>query len=156
MRRRDGVLFAVNRDPSTRVLHHFGWAMLFGFGVLGAVLWLVPWVRGGGSDSLSFAATRAQVVALCFWGLGVALLAVSYSPKELARPVYVGWMSVSAAIGRVMSTILLTIVFFLVLPVFALIARHKDPLRRRLHAGASYWEDAKQVDPSVDRMRRPF
>ena len=55
-----------------------------------------------------------------------------------------------------MSTVMLSLVFLVLLPVFALIVRRSDPVRRRLHDGNTYWEDPSPFEPTLDRMRRMF
>jgi hypothetical protein len=148
-------MFTVNKSPSVGDLRKFGWAMLLGFGVIGAVLWTAAWGKYGGSGPLGWSGSGAQVVALCLWALGAGLCALSlYSPAS-AKPVYVTWMRATAPIGIVMSTILLTLVFVLVLPLFALIVRMGDPLRKKL-GGSTYWEDYKPHEPTLERMRRLF
>jgi hypothetical protein len=62
-------------------------------------------------------------------------------PRGL-RWVYVGWMTLAMALGAVVSTLLLTLLFYFVVTPLALLARlmGKDFLARRLHRGAgSYW-----------------
>lgn len=87
--------------------------------------------------------------------LGILLVTISVNAPGLARPIYMGWMTVTVPIGIVMSTILLTLLYFILLPVFALIVRSGDPLRRRLGAN-SYWEDYKPYEHSLERMGRLF
>ena len=148
-------MFTVNKNPSVGDLRKFGWAMLIGFGVIGAVLWTAAWRKYGGHGLLGWSGVSAQVVALCLWALGAGLCALSlYSPASV-KPVYVTWMRVTVPVGMVMSTILLTLVFVLVLPLFALIVRMGDPLRRKL-GGSTYWEDYKPYHHTLDRMRRLF
>ena len=148
-------MFTVNKNPSADDLRKFGWAMLIGFSVIGTVLWTAAWRKYGGNGLLGWSGVGAQVVALCLWALGAGLCALSlYSPAS-AKPVYVTWMRATAPIGIVMSTILLTLVFVLVLPLFALIVRWGDPLRRKI-GGATYWEDYRPSKPTLERMRRTF
>jgi hypothetical protein len=130
--------------------------MLAGFGVLGAILWLAPWLRVRDASALSWAGSSAQIVALIFWGLGVALLGLSRGPRPVARTVYVVWMSVAVPIGVVMTTILLTVLFVVLLPLFSLVVRFSDPLRKKLMQADSYWEDYPRYEPTLERMRRPF
>lgn len=131
----------VNRHPTRRELQAFGLSMVLGFGVIGG---LIYWRWG------------TLTAPGCLWGLGAALLAASLGPMGLARAVYVGWMTGAAAIGRVMLPVFLTIVFVLVLPVFALV-RFADPLRAKLRRdGSTYWEKPSVYEPTLDRMRRPF
>ena len=148
-------MFTINTSPSVGDLRKFGWAMLIGFSVIGGVLWATAWRKYGGHGLLGWSGVGAQVVALCLWGLGAGLCTLSlYSPAS-AKPVYVTWMRATVPIGTVMSTILLTLVFVLVLPVFALIVRMGDPLRKKL-GGSTYWEDYKPHEPTLERMRRLF
>jgi len=71
-------------------------------------------------------------------------------------PVYVGWMSAAFAIGAVMTVVLMTVLFIVLLPLFSL-TRLADPLRMKLKpAGESYWEDHKHHESTLERTARPF
>jgi hypothetical protein len=148
-------MFTVNRNPSPKVLHKFGLAMLLGFGVIGAIAWLSPWFGQREAALLGWTNHGAKTAALVLWALGVLLLAISFAPAGLARPVYVGWMTVTVWMGVVLSTILLTLLFVAFLPLFSLIVRFGDPLRKKL-GGATYWEPYRPHEPTLERMRRPF
>ena len=148
-------MFAVNKNPSASDLRKFGWAMLGGFGVIGVILWVTAWRRHGGDGVLGWSSAGAQVVAVCLWALGAGLCALPLLSPALAKPVYVAWMRVTVPIGMAMSTILLTVLFVFVLPVFALVVRVGDPLRRKL-GGTTYWENYKPYEHTLDRMRRLF
>ena len=155
-------LFTVNKKPTTSELHSFGWAMLGGFAVMGAIVWCLPAIKAGikSEETASWAMlqwgySRVQWFSIGMWILGPVLCVLSFMPYPLARAVYVGWMSVVVPVGMVMSTLLLTVLFVVVLPVFTLI-RLKDPLRKRLKKDGSYWEDSKPHEATIDRMMRPF
>ena len=64
-------------------------------------------------------------------------------------------MRTTVPVGTVMSTVLLTAVFVVVLPLFSIVVRLGDPLRKKL-GGATYWEDYKPYEHTLDRMRRLF
>lgn len=145
-------MFTVNRHPSLDDLRRFSRAMLLGFGVLGAVAWAVSSWRSPDVPLLAWSPVAGRYAAVVLWGLGVGLFIVAKTP--LARNVYVAWMSVATAIGVVMSTILLTLMYVLLLPWFVPFVRRSDPLRRRRHDGETYWEDCKPYAPTLDRMRR--
>ncbi len=149
-------MFTVNKNPTDSDLREFGRAMLIGFGVLAVALWVVVWWRGERADLLSWSGSGLEVTAVCLAALGAALCAVSLASTSAAKPIYIAWMSVTVRIGIVMSTILLTVLFVLLLPIFSLIVRVGDPLRKRLFAGGTYWEKYKGHDATVERMRRPF
>jgi hypothetical protein len=73
---------------------------------------------------------------------GVPLLALgAIVPRALKWP-YVAWMAMAMAIGAVISTVLLCLLFYLVLTPIGLVARlaGKDFLGRKLdRKAASYW-----------------
>ncbi len=152
-------MFSVNKDPSNEDLRKFGWAMLFGFGMLGAILWVFPFILPWGvwdTATLSWSGEAKQIAAFVFWGLGVFLCILGVGIPVVAKPVYVIWMSIAVPIGLVMSTLMLSVLFFLLLPVFSIIVRSGDPLRKKLNSGESYWEDYRHYEPTLERMRRPF
>ncbi len=149
-------MFTVNKNPTVPDLRKFGFAMLLGFGVLGVVLWIAPWLKARDPMLPVWSGAGLQITALCLWALGVALFALSFLFPAVAKPVYVGWMTVAAGMGMVMSTVLLTVLFVLLLPIFSLVVRAGDPLRKKLTPRGSYWEDYKPHEASLDRMRRPF
>lgn len=145
-------MHVVNRNPSASELHKFGWAMIFGFGVIGAILWYF----GPEPNTFAWQGMFAQKLGLGLWILGVTLLVVSFGPVGVARPVYVGWMTVAMYLGTVMTFLMLSLMFFIFLPVFALI-RLKDPLRLKLlPPGETYWEDHRQHEATLERTIRPF
>jgi len=148
-------MFTVNRNPSPKELRGFGSAMLAGFGVLGIVLWsLRTWRTEAGL--LTWDGAGLQWVVLAMWIVGVALFALSRISLSATRSAYVGWMSAAMPLGWFMMTVLLSVMYFLFLPVFALIVSRNDPMRKRLHDKESYWEDHGPFEATLERMRRLF
>ncbi len=147
-------MFKVNKNPSVRDLRKFGWAMLLGFSVIAMILWLLAWRRYGG-DLLSWSGAASQGVAVGIFFLGIGLCVIGVAAPSIARPIYIAWMTVTVPIGMVMSTILLTMLFVFLLPLFSLVVRLGDPLRKKL-GGATYWEDYKPHEHTLERMRRLF
>jgi hypothetical protein len=87
--------------------------------------------------------------------LAPGLLLVSFgatAPRVLRWP-YVGWMTLALALGTIVSTLLLILIFILVVTPIGLLARAtgRDFLhRRRLPEAASYWivrADRRQKKP---------
>ncbi len=148
-------MFVVNRNPSAVELRKFGSAMIIGFCVIAAVLWLSAWFRGG-TAALAWSGSGRQIAAIVCAVLGAALFGLSRVSLSTTKVVYVGWMSAAVPVGLFMSQVLLTILFVLLLPLFSLIVRFGDPLRRKISAQPSYWEDYKHYEPTLERMRRPF
>lgn len=149
-------MFVVNKNPTVSDLHKFGLSMLIGFGVIGVVFWLVPWIKDRDLGAFAWSGAAIQVTALCLWAVGLGLFALSFGSPVIAKRVYLTWMSLTVPLGIVMSTILLTLLFVLLLPLFSIVVRIGDPLRRKLKTDATYWEDYKPYEPTLDRMKRPF
>ncbi len=149
-------MFTVNKNPTPSDLRQFAWAMLIGFGVIGALTWLLPWIRGVEGATLGWRGSSGQIASLCLWAAGASMWAVGLASPGAAKPLYVIWMSLTVPIGLVISTILLTVLFILLLPLFSIVVRFGDPLRKKRHTRNSYWEDYKPYEPTMERMARPF
>jgi len=149
-------MFTVNKNPTPKDLKKFGSAMIIGFGTLAIILWVLPWIRSGDSSVLDWTGMRNQWMAIVFVGLGVFLAVLGHGMPGIAQPVYVTWMTIATPIGLFMSTLALSVLYFLLLPVFAIIVRQSDPLRKKTEGKDSYWEDYKPYEPTMERLRRPF
>ena len=143
---------AVNRNPSASELRKFGWAMVLGFGIIGTILWYA----GPEPNGWRWIGVYQQWLAVGLWSLGLVLPLIAHGPVSLARPVYVGWMTVAVFIGTKMTFVGLSVLYFVLLPIFSLI-RLKDPLRMKLLGpGASYWEDHRHHESTLERTSRQF
>ena len=72
------------------------------------------------------------------------------------RQIWEGWKKIAHKMGVIQTHILLTVVYFLVIPVFAMFAGRKR-LRLKLDpAAASYWEDVKPTSNTLEDAGRPF
>ncbi len=80
---------------------------------------------------------------------GLALMLLGAVLPRTLKYIYIGWMAMAFALGFVISHVILTLFFFLVITPIGLVARlaGKDFLHRKLNRnGASYW---------VPRQRKP-
>ncbi len=108
---------------------------------------------------LAFGLAGAVAGSTAEWGIypiyvGGALVLLGAVFPRILKPVYVGWMAVALAIGAVMTVVLLTVFFLLVVtPVglfFRLIGR--DVLQRKFdRKAATYWIPKEY--PIADRTR---
>lgn len=92
--------------------------------------------------------------------IGALGAAISLTPlvPGLGRFVYVAWMGLGVAIGRVMGPVVLTLVYFVVIVPLALFARAlgRDRLQlARKRAGESYWRRVEKAARKSDYFR-PF
>ena len=123
-----------SKPPSMRV---FGLVMLIGFGLL-ATLLLWSWRGSGGAVRFAVGTALATVAVVMFgWSL--------VAPASMG-PAYERWMRFGQTLGAIVSAVLLTVLYYVVVtPVGALMRLSgTDPLDRRLRrsapaATASYW-----------------
>lgn len=73
---------------------------------------------------------------------GAVLMLLGGVAPHLLRQVYIGWMTLALALGLIVSTLILTLFFFLIVTPISLVARlaGKDFLSLKLQPqAASYW-----------------
>lgn len=124
------------RKPGRKEFREFG----VGLGIILALFALLlgrkeapvaPYLFGAGALSLTFA-----------WVIPAAL-----------GPIYTVWMKGAMALGAVNAFILTTLIYYLVITPYAIVARlmGKDLLDERLRTGESYW---KPRDGASDPRRQ--
>ena len=134
--------------PGRKDLRSFAWVVGGAFVVLWAVLaYLLPALIDKGGSHPALAA------------IGVALALVGTVAPKILKPLYYGWMSLALTLGFVMTRVLLTIFFFLVLTPVGLVMKllGRDPLERKLDPeGASYWIDKEYLISDRSRYEKFF
>jgi hypothetical protein len=133
-------------DTSRRALRSFGLVVGSVFlGIALVVFWRAEWSFVPGMQ--------------IFGGLGAALIILGLVWPPLLRPVYRVWMAVAVILGFLMTRVILTMVFFLVVTPIGLLMRAfgRDPLNRRLDKNAStYWIPKKYDDRSPRRLEKYY
>ncbi|RMH16218.1 MAG: LPXTG cell wall anchor domain-containing protein [Acidobacteria bacterium] len=129
-------------DPQTGDFRNFGWLVGGVFLLLGALFW---WLG-------------RSWYPVMLW-IGGPLVVLGTVAPRLLRPIYWGWMSLAVVMGFVVTRVLLTIFFLLVIiPVgltFKLIGR--DPLHRKLdRRAASYWIPKTYAIDDRSRLEKYF
>ena len=126
----------VKWQPDARELRRFAIAMLIGFFVLG-----------------SLSAWRANGIAtgsIVLWSIGVVLAVAAFVPK-MGRIAYLAVYLPTSIIGYVVSNVMLTLMFFLVITPLGIILRlmGKDILQQRRQIRKTQWtpvKDSKNED----------
>lgn len=141
------MLVRLNLRPDTKELRQFGWIALLAFGALGAV---VSWKGGLFGVGLGAA---ARPVAVALWVVGLLSAAFSLLWPEGNRPLFVGLGVLAFPVGWVVSHVVLTLLFFLVLTPAGLLFRlaRRDPLERAFRREMkSYWVDLPETTDETD------
>jgi hypothetical protein len=76
-----------------------------------------------------------------FWTLGTLLIILGGLAPRALKHVYISWMALAFTLGLIVSTVLLTVFFYVVVTPVGLAARvlGKDFLGRKWSGGGSYW-----------------
>ena len=92
---------------------------------------------------------------LYFFG-AVAVIVLALRLFMPFREIWERWKKVAHRLGVWQTNFILTLLYFLIIPVFALIAGKKR-LRLKLDpAAATYWEDVKPLPHSLEEAGKPF
>ncbi len=91
-------------------------------------------------------------------GIGTVLLVLGAIVPRVLRPVYKYWMALAFAMGFVMTRVLLSLVFFLLVTPIGLVLRltKHDPLRRRKDATLPTYWIPREDPPDRDSLRRSW
>ncbi len=133
-------------DTSKKALRSFGW-------VVGGVLLVIAAVVWWRND---FALTTAAYV---LGSLGAALVVLGLAAPVVLKPVYRVWMALAVVLGFIMTRVILSVVYYLVMTPIGLAMRlfGKDPMHRRIDPdAASYWIEKSYDDESPERLERYY
>lgn len=121
----------------------FGWFLTFVLGVV-AIYFHFKFADEGFATGLGAAAI-------------VTVLLTLFNPKLLS-PFNKAWMLLGDLLGRVISPLVLGVIFFLIITPTALIGRifGRDELRLKRKAQSSYWIDRKSPSPKGDSFNNQF
>ncbi|NBC18871.1 MAG: hypothetical protein GVY18_16335 [Bacteroidetes bacterium] len=133
-------------DTGRSALRSFGWLVGAVLLLIGAfVWWRQAWTPGTAVYILGSAG-------------GILVLLGTLAPQWL-RTLYIGWMALALLLGFVMTRVLLTLVYvLLVLPIGLLLRGFgKDLLDRSLDPDAStYWRPREPIDDDPERLERYY
>ena len=133
-------------DTSKKALRSFGW-------VVGGVLLVIAAVVWWRND---FAVTTAVSV---LGGIGGALVVLGLTAPVVLKPVYRVWMALAVVMGFIMTRVILSVVYCLVMTPIGLAMRlfGKDPMHRRIDPEASsYWIEKSYDEESPDRLEKYY
>ena len=78
--------------------------------------------------------------------------------KKVLSLLWAGWKKFAHVLGIINTKILLTLTYFIIIAVVAIIMKlfRKDPLDRRMKPSASYWHQREPLDVTLETCRRQF
>lgn len=91
------------------------------------------------------------------WVIAAALWATALLQPPWLRPIYRGWMRFGLLASRVMTPLVLGIVYFVMISPMAIVMRllGKDPLQRTLDSGRESYRVASTSSPR-EKLEKPF
>ena len=104
----------------------------YGLGLIAAVFAIGGAIKHG-----------VHLTTFILWACSAVFITVTSLNWKALKPAYEGWMKIAHLIGGIVTTLILTIVFFVVFTPIGLILRllGKDHLGRKLDPNAkTYWE----------------
>ena len=117
-------------EVNNKKIRDFGWIM---FVVLGLIVPAIISYKNG------WDITRAMTI---LFGISLVFLLPSLAVPKAVYPVYRGWMTIAILLGLVMTKVIITLVFYLMMTPIGLTRRMfvRDPLKLRIDKNAkSYW-----------------
>lgn len=102
---------------------------------------------------------RGKPFAPWFLWPGASLVVVGLILPEALKFIYLPWMALGLALGFLVSSVVLAVLFFVVITPLSLMARAagKDFLNRRLQSGAgSYWQERRGREGETSRFEKQF
>jgi len=118
---------------------------------------------------LIIAVPLAVIAVILFWkgngagyywsGAAVVLALLGLLAPVILKPLYVIWMTFAFVLSIVMTYVLLTLFFFLVMTPVSLVMKllGKDLLNRKFPGNqTTYWVDAQVYDKTIERYSKPY
>ena len=140
-------------DPTKSELLRFGLIVFAGMTVVAVYLWITD---GYAQARWFWAGTSRQIASVIVVAAGTLVLFSSIISLGVGKVIYKTWITGATALGTCLTFFVLTLMYFLVLPVFSLI-RFRDPLRLKLLGNdETYWEDHRHHESTLERSQRLF
>ena len=133
-------------DTSRKALRSFGLVVGGVFvGIAAIIVWRSGWAL--------------TPVAQWLGGPGAVLIVLGLVAPPLLRPLYRVWMGLALVLGFVMTRVLLTLVYYLLLTPIGLLLRlfGKDPMHRHPDPEASsYWIPKEYLNEGPERLEKYY
>ena len=131
-------------DTSSKEIRKFGLVIAIALGVIGSFVY----VKFGNFDVVGW-----------LWGIGLLFLILGFILPSVLRPVYRIWMLLAYFIGGIVSRVILTVLFYVVLTPTGLVLRlfGKDVLDQKFEKNReSYWVKKDLLGHTKEQYRKMY
>ena len=131
-------------DTSSKEIRKFALVIAIAMGVIGIFISLK---------------THNLDVSIWLWGIGLLFLILGFILPIILRPVYSLWMLLAYFIGGIVSRVILTVLFYVVLTPIGLVLRllGKDILNQKLDKNQkSYWVKKNLSSISKEQFKKMY
>lgn len=132
----------MNKEKKNLLVFGYGLAVIFA--LIAGRLWI------------KYGLSLSKVILL---GLAVFFLVITIFRQDILKAIYKVWMAVGHRISFVVTTVILSVVYFTVFTVMGVIIRlfKKDLLDRSLQPDIkTYWKPRKATSPDKESFHRQF
>jgi len=100
----------------------------------------------------------ADFLVVIFAALSAIFVFIVIIAPDFLSPLYKVWVALGYLLGRIVSPIVLGLIFFLLITPVALLGRiaGRDPLRLKPRAISSYWVKREPAGPTPDSFKNQF
>ena len=131
-------------DTSSKEIRKFGLVIAIALGVIGSFVY----VKFGNFDVVGW-----------LWGIGLLFLILGFILPSVLRPIYKIWMLLAFFIGGIVSRVILTVLFYVVLTPTGLVLRlfGKDILDKKFDKRReSYWVKKDLSGHTKEQYRKMY
>ena len=131
-------------DTSSKEIRKFGLVIAIALGVIGGFIYLK---------------TQSLTTVKWLWWIGLLFLIIGFVLPSILRPVYRIWMVLGYFIGEIVSRIILTVLFYIVVTPTGLVLKlfRKDILAQKIEKNReSYWVKNDLLDKKKDQYRKMY
>ena len=138
----------LNWHPNKREIRQFGAIFLTGFVTIGALKYFWPW---------EWFLSRDEGLGLILIVVGLVVGAIALTGTRVALPLYWAWLGIAYVLGNIMSRVIITAIFFLVVTPLGFLGRLVGRVRLSLSKpdGESYWQEIS-LPKEIERYERQF
>ena len=138
----------LNWKPNPKEIRQFGAIFLGGFVLIGLIKLLWPW---------TWLFSRNETVGIIFVVVGVIVGGIGLTGTKAAMPFYWAWLAIAFVMGNVMSRVIITVIYYLVITPLGFLSSlaGRDKLQLKKRDTETYWSDIS-LPKEIEKYERQF